>query len=281
MHHSALWVGKEVTCCVDADDDRRPTLRQERHRSGNHRICRRRAGRSDRRANRRRVLHAVELRRRTQVPELRTWRHGDRQHQPWVGIEGDVAFGVGMRQDVTFNGALLADQKTPNMLTYSGNVDRQSVGSDRRVVPYLAGGAGALTMFNTTDVENLGVTSNETYFTSNIGGGVRWFASSNSGPARRLSPRHDQEQGRGAGVLRPGKPEGPPDRGQLRVHLLTGTGLTMYLLTRPDRPSCTAGVRSDAGVHSRRPDRCRVSPSHPFPKIKLDCAGPARGRGRV
>ena len=99
----------------------------------------------------------------------------------WVGIEGDVAFAIGMRQDVTFNGALLADQKTPNMLTYSGNVIVNPWGSDRRVVPYLAGGAGALTMFNAADVENLGVTSNETYFTSNIGGGVRWFASSNWG----------------------------------------------------------------------------------------------------
>ena len=99
----------------------------------------------------------------------------------WVGIEGDVAFAIGMRQDVTFNGALLTDQKTPNMLTYSGNVIVNPWGSDRRVVPYLAGGAGALTMFNATDVENLGVTRNETYFTSNIGGGVRWFASSNWG----------------------------------------------------------------------------------------------------
>src|SRR5688500_15679641 len=32
----------------------------------------------------------------------------------WVGIEGDVAFAVGMGQNVTFNGSFLTDQKTPN-----------------------------------------------------------------------------------------------------------------------------------------------------------------------
>jgi Outer membrane protein beta-barrel domain len=99
----------------------------------------------------------------------------------WVGIEGDMAFAVGMKQDVTFNGSLFADQKTPNMLTYSGNVVVNPWGSNRRVVPYFTGGAGALTMFNATDVENLGVTSNETFFTSNVGGGVRWFMSQNWG----------------------------------------------------------------------------------------------------
>jgi hypothetical protein len=99
----------------------------------------------------------------------------------WVGLEGDVTYALGMRQNLTFNGALLADQKTPNMLTYTGNVIVNPWGSDRRLVPYLAGGAGALTMFNATDVENLGVTTNQTYFTTNVGGGVRWFASQNWG----------------------------------------------------------------------------------------------------
>jgi hypothetical protein len=99
----------------------------------------------------------------------------------WVGLEGDVAFAVGMKQDVTFNGSLLADQKTPNMLTYSGNVVVNPWGSNRRVVPYFTGGAGALTMFNATDVENLGVTTNETFLTTNVGGGVRWFMSPNWG----------------------------------------------------------------------------------------------------
>lgn len=99
----------------------------------------------------------------------------------WVGIEGDVTYAIGRRQTLTFTDAVLTDQKTPNLLAYSGNVIVNPWGSDRRIVPYLSGGAGALTMFNATDVENLGVTSNQTYFTTNVGGGVRWFVSNNWG----------------------------------------------------------------------------------------------------
>jgi hypothetical protein len=31
-------------------------------------------------------------------------------------------------------------------------------------------------MFNTTDVETLGVIKNETYLMTNVGGGLKWFA---------------------------------------------------------------------------------------------------------
>ncbi len=31
-------------------------------------------------------------------------------------------------------------------------------------------------MFDTSDVANLGVTTTETYFTGNAGGGLKWFA---------------------------------------------------------------------------------------------------------
>lgn len=99
----------------------------------------------------------------------------------FVGVEGDVTFAVGVRQDLTFTQASLLDQKTPNMLNYSGNLIYSPWGSNRSVVPYVAGGVGALTMFNTTDVENLGVTTNETFLTSNVGGGVRWFSTNGWG----------------------------------------------------------------------------------------------------
>jgi len=93
----------------------------------------------------------------------------------WVGIEGDLNFAVGRRQDLTFNGATLANQKTPNLWSYTGNVIVNVVGSDRMVVPYVAVGSGGLTLLNTPDASNLGFTTNQTYFTSNVGGGVRWF----------------------------------------------------------------------------------------------------------
>jgi len=93
----------------------------------------------------------------------------------WVGIEGDLNFAVGRRQDLTFNGASLLNQKTPNLWQYSGNVIVNPGGSDHMVVPYLAGGLGGLTMLNTTDAASLGVTTNQTYLTTNVGGGVRFF----------------------------------------------------------------------------------------------------------
>lgn len=99
----------------------------------------------------------------------------------WIGVEGDVTFGVGVRQNLTFDQAALIDQKTPNMLNSSGNIVSSPWGSHRRVVPYTGGGLGALTMFSAADVENLGVTSSETLFTSNIGGGVRGFAANHWG----------------------------------------------------------------------------------------------------
>ena len=99
----------------------------------------------------------------------------------FIGIEGDLGFGMGRRQDLTFNGAQLTDQKTPNLLTYSGSVVYHPAGKDRAVVPYVIGGAGAMTMFNTTDAANLGLTQDKTYFTANVGGGLKWFPMSHWG----------------------------------------------------------------------------------------------------
>src|SRR5437763_1414257 len=53
----------------------------------------------------------------------------------WIGLEGDLSYAVGRRQDLTFNGSSLFDQKTPNLWDYSGNVIVNVVGSDRAVVP--------------------------------------------------------------------------------------------------------------------------------------------------
>src|SRR5437016_2710000 len=66
----------------------------------------------------------------------------------YVGFEGDVGFGIGMRRDLTFQGVPFSNQKTPNMWNYSGNVIVSPGGSDRAVVGYLAGGVGGLTLLN-------------------------------------------------------------------------------------------------------------------------------------
>jgi hypothetical protein len=94
---------------------------------------------------------------------------------PWIGIEGDLSFGVGRRQDLTFSNVTLLNQKTPNLWNYNGSVIVNVTRSDRAIVPYAAGGIGAITMLNTTDAATLGVSSNQTYLTENVGGGLRWF----------------------------------------------------------------------------------------------------------
>lgn len=94
----------------------------------------------------------------------------------WVGVEGEVGGGLGMRQNLTFNQVTFNEQKTPHMLGYTGNLVVNPAGSDHAFVPYATGGFGGLTMFNTSDVEALGIPNNVTYYTGNVGGGLKWFS---------------------------------------------------------------------------------------------------------
>jgi opacity protein-like surface antigen len=99
----------------------------------------------------------------------------------FVGVEGELGGGLGVRQTLTFNARTLTDQKTPSMLAYNGNLIVSPGGSDRPLVPYVAAGLGGLTMFNASDVEALGVTKDHTFLTMNTGGGVKWFAANGWG----------------------------------------------------------------------------------------------------
>src|SRR5262245_66237162 len=56
------------------------------------------------------------------------------------------------------------------MLSYTGNVVAHLPGHS--VVPYATGGIGGLSMYKR---EALDVMGTETYFTGNVGGGVKWF----------------------------------------------------------------------------------------------------------
>jgi hypothetical protein len=94
----------------------------------------------------------------------------------WIGLEGEIGGGIGMRQTLTFNQTIANKQKTPHMLGYTGNVMYYPAGNDRAVVPYATGGAGGLTLLNTTAGEALGILDNETYLTGNVGGGLKWFS---------------------------------------------------------------------------------------------------------
>jgi hypothetical protein len=89
----------------------------------------------------------------------------------FVGVEGEVSGALGISQSLPFGG-VTSDRKTPNILNYSGNVV-VSAGNRSSVVPYVTGGVGALTVFETAD---LGINDAETFLTGNVGGGVKWYA---------------------------------------------------------------------------------------------------------
>jgi len=89
----------------------------------------------------------------------------------FVGVEGEVSGALGITQDLNFvNGT--SNVKTPNLLNYSGNLVL-SAPNKSSVVPYVTGGVGGMSVLKK---ESLGILDNETFFTSNVGGGVNWYA---------------------------------------------------------------------------------------------------------
>jgi len=84
---------------------------------------------------------------------------------------GEVGGSLGINQDLTLAG-VTSSRKTPNMLTYSGNVV-VSLPTKTSFTPYATGGVGGLSLFERAELR---VTSTETFFTGNVGGGVKWYA---------------------------------------------------------------------------------------------------------
>jgi len=89
----------------------------------------------------------------------------------YVGVEGEVSGALGISQDFQFGG-LTANQRTPNILNYSGNVV-VSAANRSSVVPYVTGGIGGLSLF---EKAALGINNTETFLTGNVGAGVKWYA---------------------------------------------------------------------------------------------------------
>jgi len=89
----------------------------------------------------------------------------------YIGIEGEVAGAVGVTQDLVIGG-LTSNLKSPNSLNYSGNLV-VSGANHSSVVPYVTAGVGGLSLFEKT---SLGINGTQTFFTSNVGGGVNWYA---------------------------------------------------------------------------------------------------------
>lgn len=99
----------------------------------------------------------------------------------WVGLEGEGGGAVGVRQNFTLGTKPFADQRTPNMWSYGGNVVVSPLGSNRSMVPFALAGLGGLTIAPTGNGNTLGITNYDTYLTGNVGGGLKWFATRHFG----------------------------------------------------------------------------------------------------
>lgn len=89
-----------------------------------------------------------------------------------LSVEGEVTGALGITQDLQLQGGT-AHTKTPNLVNYSGNLV-VSAPTRSAVVPYLSGGIGGLTLL---DAAALGIDNRSTFLTGNVGGGIKWFAS--------------------------------------------------------------------------------------------------------
>jgi len=64
----------------------------------------------------------------------------------------------------------------PHTLGSSGNIVFFPAGTARRVAGYVTGGAGMFTLFSRTAAARVfGLTQNESFFATNVGGGVKIF----------------------------------------------------------------------------------------------------------
>lgn len=89
----------------------------------------------------------------------------------YVGVEGEVSGGIGVSQTMEV-GSVTFDERSPDLLNYSGNLVI-SAPNRTSLVPYLTGGVGGLTMLERRAVT---VDDAETFLTGNVGGGVSWHA---------------------------------------------------------------------------------------------------------
>jgi hypothetical protein len=98
-----------------------------------------------------------------------------------VGVEGEIGGGVGFKQSMTINQTVVPDVKGPNTLAYNANIVFDPTGKNRSIVPYGTAGIGGMTLYSRTELVPLGLPDNEHFFTSNLGGGVKWFSTSHWG----------------------------------------------------------------------------------------------------
>ena len=82
------------------------------------------------------------------------------------GVEGELGWAIGHDQRLQFG-----DGPSPDMLAYHGNALFYPWANDRRLIPYVTGGVGGLSVFQE---ERVGFNDDETFLTGNVGGGVKF-----------------------------------------------------------------------------------------------------------
>ena len=97
------------------------------------------------------------------------------------GLVGEFGLGLARTQDFDFASGRFDSVKSPYVATYSGNGVWHPRGNDRAVAPYLTAGLGALTLYKTNGAKSLGLTTDPTYLSGNVGGGVKWYLDRNWG----------------------------------------------------------------------------------------------------
>lgn len=89
----------------------------------------------------------------------------------YIAVEGEFSGALGVSQTMQV-GTFELDERSPHLINFSGNLVL-SAPTGTSVAPYVTGGIGGLTLF---ERRPLTVDQNETFFTSNVGGGVNWYA---------------------------------------------------------------------------------------------------------
>lgn len=89
---------------------------------------------------------------------------------PRIGLEAELGGAVGINQQLDFTGGTLGKTTTPSMVNASGNLVVNLLPGGGRFVPYLTGGAGAITLLQT---EALGIHDAQTSFAANLGAGLK------------------------------------------------------------------------------------------------------------
>lgn len=100
-----------------------------------------------------------------------------------AAIEGEVAVGLGMAQDILFNRAPVFHVQMPNVWSYFGNVVFFPGGTAGKSVPfYITGGIGAVSLQSRPPTRQFGYDVDtvgwRTFIAENIGGGVKIFRAS-------------------------------------------------------------------------------------------------------